>query len=178
MIIDFVNKVEKAVIKPLNRCFGSGVFVLPKGDANLSSIISSATENGKTLVMVQEYLGGAVLGDKRVMIINGEVLDECVRKLPAPNDFKFAEHSDKYFEKVSLSLEEKQVAQCIASKLKEIGLPLVGLDMIDAKVIEINVTSPCYFIKEVNELYDMNFEKKIMPKLLALCGIEDYVAFV
>ena len=30
LIIDFVNKMGKAVIKPLNRCFGSGVFILQK----------------------------------------------------------------------------------------------------------------------------------------------------
>jgi len=172
LIIDFVNRVEKAVIKPLNRCFGSGVFILNKGDANISSIISAATENEKTLVMIQEYLAGAVMGDKRVLLINGEVMDESVRKLPAPNDFKFAEHSDRYFEKTTLSDGEKTAAQAIALKLKDMGLPLVGLDMIDEKVIEINVTSPCYFIKEINSLYNTKFEEKIIPKILDMCGIQ------
>lgn len=173
LIIDFVNRVQKAVIKPLNRCFGSGVFILNQGDSNLSSIISAVTENGKTFVMVQKYLDGAVLGDKRVLLINGEVMDECVRKLPAPNDFKFAEHSDKYFEKAVLTSGEKSVAQAIALKLKDMGLPLVGLDMIDEKVIEINVTSPCYFIKEINALYDTRFENKIMPKILDMLQLKE-----
>ncbi len=175
LIIDFVNRTKKAVIKPLNRCFGSGVFMLTQGDSNLSSIISAVTENGKTFVMVQKYLDGAVLGDKRVLLINGEVMDECVRKLPAPNDFKFAEHSDKYFEKALLTPGEKTAAQAIALKLKDMGLPLVGLDMIDEKVIEINVTSPCYFIKEINALYNTKFENKIMSKILNMLQLSDNV---
>ena len=173
LILQFVSKHKKAVIKPLNRCFGSGVFVLQNGDANLSSIIATATDNGKTFVMVQEYLQGALNGDKRVLLIGGEVMDECVRKLPAENDFKFAEHSDKYFEKSSLSKEEKYVAKIIAQKLNEMDLPLVGLDMIDGKVIEINVTSPCYFIKEINSLWNTSFEDKIMPLILSLCNLND-----
>lgn len=171
IIIDFVNRVEKAVIKPLNRCFGSGVFILNKGDSNISSIISAATENEKTIVMVQKYLEGAVHGDKRVLLINGEVMEECVQKLPAPNDFKFAEHSDRYFEKSPLTETEKSVAKTIALKLKDMNLPLAGLDMIDGKVIEINITSPCYFIKEINFLYKTRFEDKIIPAILDMCGI-------
>ena len=172
LIIDYVNKHEKAIIKPMNRCFGSGVFVLNKGDENISSIISAVTENGKTSVMVQEYLKGAINGDKRVLIIGENVLDECVRKLPAPNDFKFAEHSDKYFEKAPLTEDEKTAATAIAKKLNSMGLYLVGLDMIDGKVIEINVTSPCYFIKEINNLYNTNLEEKIIPQILEIAGLE------
>ena len=173
LIIDYVNEHGKAIIKPMNRCFGSGVFVLNKGDANISSIISSVTENGKTAVMVQEYLKGAINGDKRVLIIGEKVLEESVRKLPAPNDFKFAEHSDKYFEKSPLTEEEKYAAAAIAKKLSPMGLPLVGLDMIDGKVIEINVTSPCYFIKEINALYNTNIEEKIIPEILDIGGIKN-----
>lgn len=171
LIIDFLEKHEKIVIKPLNRCFGSGVFILKKGEENISSIIATATENGKTQVMVQNYLKGAKDGDKRVLLLGGEVLEESVRKLPAPNDFKFAEHSDRYFEKTALTDDEKIAAKAIAIKLNEIGLPIVGLDMIDGKVIEINVTSPCFFIKEINALYGISFEDKIMPKLLELANI-------
>ena len=173
LIIDFVKTHKKAVIKPLNRCFGSGVFVLKDGDENISSIISSATENEKTLVMVQEYLEGAKFGDKRVLLLNGEVLDECVQKLPAENDFKFAQHTDKYFAKTTLTNNEKSIAKTIAQKLNEMGLPLVGLDMIDEKVIEINVTSPCYFINEINNLYSTNFENKLMDKLMTLCNVTE-----
>ena len=168
LIIDFVKKYSKAVIKPLNRCFGSGVFILDKNDANLSSIINSVTDNEKTMVMVQEYLDGAINGDKRVLIIGDKVYDEAVIKIPPKDDFKFAQHSDEFFRKAPLTAKEKAVAQEVASQLNKKELYMVGLDMIDEKVIEINVTSPCYFIKEINDLYGIKFENIIMDDILSL----------
>jgi len=171
-IREFVNKEEKAIIKPLNRCFGSGVFILQKGDKNINSIILSLTENEKTLVMVQSYLEKAVLGDKRVLIIGEKVYDECIRKLPGDNDFKFNTHNDKFFEATSLSTYEKSMAEDIAKILNKKELYLTGLDVIDEKIIEINVTSPCYFIREINNAYGIHFEEKIMEDTIALINIK------
>ena len=164
----FVQENKEAIIKPLNRCFGSGVFYLNDEDKNLHSIVQSATNNEKTLVMVQQYLKKAQLGDKRVLICSEKVYDKSVRKLPGENDFKFNTHSDKFFEKTELSENEKNIAKDIAKTLNKHGLFLVGLDVIDEKVIEINVTSPCYFIREINNLYGINFENEIMEDLLNL----------
>ena len=46
------------------------------------------------------------------------------------------------------------------------GIVMAGLDVIDNRVIEINVTSPCYFIKEINNLYGISLEKEIGKYLL------------
>lgn len=160
-IHNFVKKHKKAVIKPLNRCFGSGVFVLDSQDINLNTLIKTATNEGKTLTMVQEYLKSAPKGDKRVMILGEEVLEECVIKAPLKNDFKFSTHNDSCILQAELTEDEKFTAKQIAKKLNEMGLPLVGLDMLEGKVIEINVTSPCYFIKESNKFFGTNIEQKI-----------------
>ena len=168
LIMNFVNTHNEAILKPLNRCFSSGVYYLNSEDKNLLTIINSMTENEKTQVMIQEYLSQAKYGDKRVLIIGNTVLDECIQKLPAEHNFKFAEHSDKYFEKNVLTENEKILAQNIAQRLSQIGLYLVGLDVINEKAIEINVTSPCYFIREINQNYGIHFESKILAHLEAL----------
>ena len=54
------------------------------------------------------------------------------------------------------------MAEKIAKLLSERGLFLTGLDVINEKVIETNVTSPCYFIREINQHYGIHFEDKIM----------------
>lgn len=159
---EFLAKYPKAVIKPLNRCFGSGVFFLDKDDINLNTIISTATNDGKNLVMVQKYLKGATKGDKRVLILGDQVMDECVSKIPLGNDFKFSIHSDDYLKPAKLSGNERFLAEKVAKKLNEKGLYMVGLDLLDEKIIEINITSPCYFIREINNLYGVKFEDKIM----------------
>ena len=166
-IINFLNNHEEIVLKPLNGCFGSGVMTLKKGDKNTAVIINTMTKNQKQLIMVQKYIPKAKFGDKRVMFLGDEVLDVCVQKLPSNNDFKFNEHCDANIVKAELSEEEKEKFIPVARKLNTLGLPMAGLDVIDGKIIEINVTSPCYFIKEVNNYFGCSLEKKITNFILS-----------
>ena len=165
-IIEFLNENEEIVLKPLNACFGSGVMTLKKGDKNTAVIINTMTKNQTQLVMVQKYISKAKFGDKRVLFLGEEVLDVCVKKLPSNDDFKFCEHCDSNIVKAELSQSEKEKFALVAKELNNIGLPLVGLDVIDEKIIEINVTSPCYFIKEINGHFNTELEKKISNFIL------------
>lgn len=171
-IIEFLNRHEEIVLKPLNGCFGSGVMTLKKGDKNTAVIINTMTKNQTQLIMVQKYIDKARFGDKRVMFLGDEVLDVCIQKLPSNNDFKFNEHCDSNIVKAELSQSEKEKFIPVARELNRLGLPMVGLDVIDEKIIEINVTSPCYFIKEINHHHGVELEKKItdfiLSKLLVL----------
>lgn len=166
-IIQFLNMHEEIVLKPLNACFGSGVMTLKKGDKNTAVIINTMTKNQTQLIMVQKYIPKACFGDKRVMFLGDEVLDVCVRKLPSNDDFKFNEHCDNNIVKAELTASEKEKFALVAKELNKLGLPLVGLDVIDEKIIEINVTSPCYFIKEVNSHFNCHLEKKINDFILS-----------
>lgn len=166
-IIEFLNRNEEIVLKPLNACFGTGVMTLKKGDKNTAVIINTMTKNQTQLIMVQKYIPKAKFGDKRVMFLGEEVLDVCVQKLPSNDDFKFNEHCDSNIIKAELTQSEKEKFLPVAKELTKLGLPLVGLDVIDEKIIEINVTSPCYFIKEVNGHFGCNLEKKITDFILS-----------
>lgn len=165
-INQFLEKNEEIILKPLNRCFGAGVMYLKKGDKNTSAIINSMTNNQSTLIMVQKYISNAAFGDKRVLILGGEVLDECVVKLPTKDDFKFNTHSDEFIKKATLSESEKIKFKKVAAKLNELGIVMAGLDVIDEQIIEVNVTSPCYFIKEINNYFSTNIEKTITNYLI------------
>ena len=166
-IIEFLNRNEEIVLKPLNACFGAGVMTLKKGDKNTAVIINTMTKNQTQLIMVQKYIPKAKFGDKRVMFLGEEVLDVCVQKLPSNDDFKFNEHCDSNIIKAELTQSEKEKFLPVAKELTKLGLPLVGLDVIDEKIIEINVTSPCYFIKEINGHFGCNLEKKITDFILS-----------
>lgn len=166
-IIEFLKEHDEIVLKPLNACFGAGVMTLKKGDKNTAVIINTMTKNQTQLIMVQKYIPKARFGDKRVMFLGDEVLDICVQKLPSNDDFKFNEHCDSNIVKAELSPSEKEKFLPVARELNALGLPLVGLDVIDEKIIEINVTSPCYFIKEVNGHFNTNLEKKITEFILS-----------
>lgn len=165
-IMEFLDKHEEIVLKPLNRCFGAGVMCLKKGDKNTAVIINSMTNNQSTLVMVQKYIEKAKYGDKRVLFLGDKVLDYCVQKLPSNDDFKFNEHCDANIIKAELSDIEKAKFQLVAEELNKMGICMAGLDVIDGQIIEINVTSPCYFIKEINGHFGCELEKEITDFIL------------
>ena len=165
-IEQFLAQHKKIVLKPLNRCFGSGVMYLYEGDPNTRTIINTMTNNETTLVMVQKFLAGVSGGDKRVLTLGDRVLKYCVKKLPGKDDFKFNTHNDNFITDAVLSEEEMCNFTQVAQKLNSLGLPMAGLDVIDGKIIEVNVTSPCYFIKEINGLYGVELEKEICDFLL------------
>ena len=164
-IREFLKENKEIIIKPLNRCFSSGVFYLYYGDKNTNTIINTATNNGKTIVMVQEYLPEIKNGDKRLIFICGEILEYCVQKVATNDDFKFNEHCDANLKFSSITPEEKAIENIISKKLLDDGVIMAGLDTIGGKIIEINITSPCFFIKEINSLYKINLEKIITDKL-------------
>ena len=160
-IEQFLALNKQIVLKPLNRCFGSGVMYLYDGDPNTRTIINTMTNNETTLVMVQKFLPGVKTGDKRVLTLGDKVLKYCIKKLPSSDDFKFNTHNDNFIERASLNDEEYSNFTKVAEKLNAMGLSMAGLDVIDGKIIEVNITSPCYFINEINRLYSVNLEKEI-----------------
>ena len=165
-IEDFLHKNSEIVLKPLNRCFGSGVMYLKEGDFNTRTIINTMTCNETTMVMVQKYIPEVKYGDKRVLTLGDKVLNYCITKLPSNDDFKFNTHDDNYIVKANLSEEEIINFSKVAKKLNSMGILMSGLDVINGKIIEINVTSPCYFIKEINNLFNVHLEDEICHFLL------------
>lgn len=172
IIKEFLFKNEEIIIKPLNRCFSSGVFYLNKADKNINAIIDTATNNGKTQVMIQKFLSGISKGDKRLIFIGGKIFDYAVRKVATNNDFKFNEHVKENLVKGDLDNNEKLIEKQIAKTLLDDGVYMAGLDVIDGKIIEINITSPCFFINEINSLYNINFEDIITDKILNIINSE------
>lgn len=165
-IVEFLKENNEIILKPLNQCFGGGVMYLKYGDKNTAVIINSMTRNGKQLIMVQKYIPKAVYGDKRVLMLGEDILPYCVQKTPSNDDFKFCEHNDEHVKKAVLTDDEREKFKPVAKKLNSIGIGMVGLDVIDGKIIEVNVTSPCYFIKEIDNHFGVHVEDTIADYLL------------
>ncbi len=165
IIKEFLFEKKEIIIKPTNRCFGSGVFYLNDKDKNINTILQTATNNYATSVMVQEYLPQIKNGDKRLIYIAGKIFDYCVVKVATNNDFKFNEHNQNTLKFGELTKEEKLIEQKVKDKFEQDGVYLAGLDVIDGKIIEINITSPCFFINEINNIFNINFERIIVDNI-------------
>lgn len=170
---EFLFENKEIIIKPTNRCFGSGVFYLNINDKNINSILSTATNKFTTQVMAQVYLPEISQGDKRLIYVCGKIFEYCVTKIASNNDFKFNEHNENTLKIASLTQEEKLIEAQVKDKFEQDGIYLAGLDVINGKIIEINLTSPCFFIKEINELFNINFEKIIVDKIESYANVRN-----
>lgn len=141
-ILAFVEEVGgRAVLKPLDGAGGSGVVVLSTGDNNNRSLCDVWTEEGKLLTLVQAYEPAVRVGDKRVILLDGEPLGAILR-VPRSDDVRANIHAGGRVEATELTPKEARVVESVAPKLREHGLWFVGLDLIGEKLIEVNVTSP------------------------------------
>ena len=131
IIKEFLFENGEIIIKPLNKCFSSGVFYLNREDKN----------------------------------IDGEILDYAVTKVATNNDFKFNEHKKENLILGTPDKAQKKMGEILKDTLSKDGIYMAGLDVIDNKIIEINITSPCFFINEINSIYNINFEKILYDKL-------------
>ncbi len=166
IIEEFLYKYKQIVLKPLNQCFGSGVMFLYQGDPNTRTIINTLTNNETRHIMVQEFIPEIKKGDIRVLTLGDKILPYSIKKLPSEDDFKFNTHNDQFLIKSDLTPQELDYFSPIAQKLSRMGIEMAGLDIVGNKVIEINVTSPCYFIKEINSAFNVNLEQEIGDFLL------------
>jgi glutathione synthase len=141
-LIEFVSQVGgRAVIKPLDGAGGSGVAVLGADDVNLKPLVGLLTNEGRRLAMVQQFQPTVVQGDKRVLLLDGEVLG-TIRRVPRDGDIRANIHVGGRVEYADLEPEELSMVSAVGAKLRKVGLWFVGLDVISGKLIEINVTSP------------------------------------
>jgi glutathione synthase len=137
----FVAEVGMGVVKPLDGAGGSGVMVVSKADRNSRSIVDYITQEGTRLAMVQEYLEAVRAGDKRVLLLDGEVLGG-INRVAREDDVRSNIHVGGRVEPCEVTAEERAVVSDMAPRLAADGLVFVGLDFIGGKLTEVNVTSP------------------------------------
>ena len=138
----FVDEVGgRAVLKPLDGAGGSGVVALGSSDPNTRALIDLLTREGREHALVQEYLPAVRQGDKRVLLLDGQVLGAILR-VPREDDIRANIHVGGRVEPTELTPREAALVLDIAPKLKADGLWFVGLDLIGERLIEVNVTSP------------------------------------
>ena len=138
----FVDTVGgRAVIKPLDGAGGAGVLMLRKGDNNARAIVDTLTAEGTRLAMVQAFLPEVTVGDKRVLLLDGQILGAILR-VPRADDLRSNIHVGGSVVPTELTPRERELVADISPRLQEDGLFFVGLDLIGEHLTEVNVTSP------------------------------------
>ena len=156
------SETEKMIMKPLNGFGGQGVIVVEKNaPQNFRSLLEFyiGGEQGN-YVILQEYVEGAHEGDVRIMLLNGEPIG-AMRRVPSGSDIRSNIHAGGKEVKHTLTKEEKLLCKALGPQLVRDGLYLVGLDVINGKLIEVNVLSPGG-ITRINKLNRTKLQKPII----------------
>ena len=160
----FLTEHRDVVYKPLDGMGGTSIFRVKERDQNLNVILETLTLNGQQTIMAQKYLPEIANGDKRVLVVDGEVIPYCLARIPSADDFRGNLASGGQGIVQPLSERDLWIAQQIAPKLKELGLLFVGLDIIGDYLTEINVTSPTC-IKEIDSAQGTGIAKKLIDAI-------------
>ena len=163
-IIKFRNKNKNIIIKPLYGNGGEGVFYIKDNDSNFNVIIENFLNSNEEQFIIQSYIPEVKKGDKRIILIDGEVVG-AINRIPAKNENRSNMHVGGKPIKTSLNKNDKLICETISPHLKAKGLFFVGIDVIGNYLTEINVTSPTG-VREINRLNKTYIEKIFWDKAL------------
>ncbi|MXP43644.1 glutathione synthase [Allopontixanthobacter sediminis] len=130
------------VVKPLHGNGGKAIFKIDTDGTNLSALFEVFNQTWPEPHMVQPFIPEVALGDKRIVLIDGEFTGAINRK-PGEGEFRSNLAQGGYAEKAELTAREEEICAAMGPELKKRGLVFVGIDVIGGKwLTEINVTSP------------------------------------
>ncbi|MCQ8878134.1 glutathione synthase [Pseudoalteromonas shioyasakiensis] len=151
----FLAQHQDIILKPLDGMGGASIFRVTQNDANIGVICETLTEHGSRFAMAQNYIPEIKQGDKRVLVVDGEVIPYCLARIPQNGETRGNLAAGGRGEARPISDSDLKIAQAVAPTLKAKGLIFVGLDIIGDKLTEINVTAPTC-VKEIEAAYDIS----------------------
>jgi glutathione synthase len=112
---------------------------------NLGSIIETLSDNGRRTIMAQRFIPEVTAGDKRILLIGGQVVPFCLARIPQGTEVRGNLAAGGVGVAQPISARDREIAETLGPILSQRGLLLVGLDVIGDYLTEVNVTSPTCF---------------------------------
>lgn len=138
------------ILKPLDGMGGASIFRLRADDPNVSVVIETLTHQGQQWVMAQRFIPEIALGDKRILLVDGEPVAYALARIPAAGETRGNLAAGGRGVAQPLSPRDLEIAHTIGPWVRAQGLLFVGLDVIGDYLTEINITSPTC-VREIDE---------------------------
>lgn len=140
-IDDFRRRYQDIIFKPLYGNGGAGIFRIKMGDGNYNAFLDMFFEQSREPIMVQAFLKEVVQGDKRIILVDGVPVG-AINRIPKRGETRSNLHVGGRAEASTLTARDHEICSIIGSDLKVRRQILVGIDVIDGHLTEINNTSP------------------------------------
>ena len=138
----FMAKHGAVVVKPIHGNGGKAIFRIPAEGDNLSALFEVFNQTWPEPHMVQPFLPEVAEGDKRIVLIDGEVAG-AINRIPGEGEFRSNLAVGGSAAATTLTEREQEICAALGPELERRGLIFVGIDVIGGKwLTEINVTSP------------------------------------
>ncbi|HEY1090875.1 MAG TPA: glutathione synthase [Burkholderiaceae bacterium] len=152
------------ILKPLDGMGGTGIFRVGPDGMNLGVIIETLNQGGAQTVMVQGFIKAISEGDKRVIVIGGEVAPFCLARIPQGNEVRGNLAVGGKGVAQPISADDRRIAAAVGPVLAARGILFAGLDVIGDRLTEINVTSPTGF-QEIQQQTGFDVAKMFVDAL-------------
>lgn len=163
----FAKRFDQVVLKVLFLMGGDGVIKLAASDHNFRSKAAAFIEAaGREPILAQEFMPAVSGGDKRVFVIGGEAF-AALKRMPKEGDFRANLHVGGTAVAGQIDDADRAIVKAVAPLLEREGIVFAGLDVIEGKLIEINVTSPT-LAQELKRLSGLDLPKAFWEKVEAL----------
>ena len=163
----FVAEYGNCVVKVLDSMGGTSIFRVQPGDPNLNVIFETVTREGSQAAMIQRYIPEIALGDKRILVIDGEPVPYALARIPKAGEFRGNLAKGGSGRGQPLSERDRWICNEVGPELRRRGLIFVGLDVIGDYLTEVNVTSPTC-IRELDAQFGLNIAGLLFDRLEAL----------
>ena len=167
----FIDAHRDAILKPLDGMGGSQVFRVPADDPNRNVIVETLTGEGARTIMAQRYIPEIAEGDKRILIVGGEVVPWALARIPRAGETRGNLAAGGRGVVRELSARDREIAETLAPVLSARGLLLVGIDVIGDWLTEINVTSPTCMV-EIREQTGFDAAARFVAALERVCAAD------
>lgn len=163
---NFLREHGKAVVKPLDGMGGRSIFVVTQGDNNANVIFETLTDNGRRFAMAQTFIPEISAGDKRILLVDGEVLPAALARIPSADDNRGNLVMGATAEVRDLTDRDREIAAALGPHLREHGVLFCGIDVIGDYLTEINSTSPTG-IREIAKLTGLDAAARLFDAIEA-----------
>jgi glutathione synthase len=146
---NFRAEYKDIILKPLYGNGGAAIFRIAPGDTNAASLVELFQTVFREPFMVQEFRPEIKDGDKRSILVDGEVAG-AINRLPPAGETRSNLHVGGVAKPTALTSRDREICARLGPELKMRGLLFAGIDVIGPYLTEINVTSPTG-IRQVKE---------------------------
>lgn len=167
VILEFLERHERIVVKPMDGMGGKSIFVVEHGRPNTNVILETITHDGERFATAQAFIPEiASSGDTRILLIDGEPVPYGLVRMPPAGDHRGNLAVGGSATGRPLDERDRLISDRVGPVMRKLGVQFAGIDVIGGQLTEINVTSPTG-IRELDRLYSLDIAGQLLDSIAA-----------